>query len=372
MGITVRKKPISNGRLSLYLDFYPPIIDENGKTTRREFLKRYVYVKPKKESEKRHNKEQLIFADEIRIAREKEFFVSGGRKRKSTTKGKDFIAYFNSLTEKRIDSNGNHGNWKSALKYLKDFTNNSCATTDIDIQFCKEFKEYLLNAQKLNTVKGLKLSQNSAVSYFNKFRAAVREAYKDKLLDTNPIDDIKGIKQQESIREFLTKEELQLLVNTECELEALKKAALFSALTGLRWSDIAELRWGDIQTTEGESFIHISMKKTGDSLLHEISEKAVQILGTPESRETKIFEGLKYSDHNNHKLKLWLLKAGIHKKITFHNFRHTYATILLNSGIDILTVSKMLGHKNIQTTMIYTKVLTETKRKAANIIDLDL
>lgn len=54
---------------------------------------------------------------------------------------------------------------------------------------------------------------------------------------------------------------------------------------------------------------------------------------------------------------------GIHKKITHHNFRHTYDTLLLNKGVDIYTVSKMLGHTKIETTMIYAKVLSETRVK---------
>ena len=90
------------------------------------------------------------------------------------------------------------------------------------------------------------------------------------------------------------------------------------------------------------------------------------------NQNDKIFDGLKYSDSNNDKLKRWVLKAGIHKKITLHNFRHTYATLLLNNGADILTVSKMLGHKKLETTMLYAKVLSETKIQAANIVDINL
>jgi integrase len=132
------------------------------------------------------------------------------------------------------------------------------------------------------------------------------------------------------------------------------------------------LTWSDIQKTSSGYFLHIIQKKTQDIIMHPINEKAVYILGEKGKSNEKVFEGLKYSDSNNDKIKRWVLKAGINKKITLHNFRHTYATIMLNKGADIVIVSKMLGHKNIATTMIYSKVLSETKVNAAKLIDIEL
>ncbi|MGZ4078747.1 MAG: site-specific integrase, partial [Bacteroidia bacterium] len=132
-------------------------------------------------------------------------------------------------------------------------------------------------------------------------------------------------------------------------------------------------KWGDIQHTEDKGyFLHITQQKTQDVMVHPINDKAVQLLGKFGDPNETIFHGLKYNDSNNDRLKRWILKAGIEKKITLHNFRHTYATLILNKGADIFTVSKLLGHKNIKTTMIYSKLLTETKVTAANLIDIDL
>jgi site-specific recombinase XerD len=71
-------------------------------------------------------------------------------------------------------------------------------------------------------------------------------------------------------------------------------------------------------------------------------------------------------------LKKWLETNGIKKKITFHCFRHTFATLQLSSGTDIYTVSKMLGHTNVKTTQIYAKVVDKKKEKAANAIKLNI
>ena len=64
--------------------------------------------------------------------------------------------------------------------------------------------------------------------------------------------------------------------------------------------------------------------------------------------------------------------SGITKHITFHCFRHTFATLQLANGTDIYTVSKMLGHTNVRTTQIYTKVVDEKKEDAADAIRIDL
>lgn len=373
MGVHLRKKKIANGRESLFLDFYPPIKGSNGKFTRREYLNRYIYEKPKTAEQKRHNQENINFAEGVKNKREKDILNEQDGIFNSQNKKRDFLVFFQHLCDKRRESDGNYGNWLSTLKYLNAFTGEKCKMGDLTEDFCNNFKNYLLNADRLNTVKGLKLSNNSALSYFNKFRCAVNDAFDARLLNENPLRNIKGIKEKETVREFLTQEELQLLVKTDCDLESLKNVALFSALTGLRWSDIEKLTWGDVQKTTSGYFLHISQVKPGVVIVHPINNTAVNLLGERGKLSERIFEGLKYSDSNNNKLKRWVLKAGIHKKITLHNFRHTYATLLHSKGVDIFTISKLLGHTDIRsTTRTYTKVLSQTKINAANLIDIEL
>jgi integrase len=129
-----------------------------------------------------------------------------------------------------------------------------------------------------------------------------------------------------------------------------KRAALFSALTGLRHCDIQKLRWKEISIDGNQARLNFTQQKTKGVEYTPISEQALQLCGEPEKPEKFVFEDLPDPYWISHPLKKWLIAAGIKKKITFHCFRHTYETLQLSSGTDIYTVSKMLGHTNVKTT----------------------
>jgi integrase len=102
-----------------------------------------------------------------------------------------------------------------------------------------------------------------------------------------------------------------------------------------------------------------------------ISQQAFQLCGEPRLPGQLVFEDLPNPSWNSCPLKKWVECAGIKKNITFHCFRHTFATLQLSSGTDIYTVSKMLGHTNVKTIEIYAKVIDEKKNKASQEIQLE-
>jgi len=404
--VKLRQKPISHGRNSLYLDFYPAIPHpKTGKKTRREFLGLYVHIdkdeirkdlktlkddskmikqrnllkslSPLSPIEKKHNQETLKIAQSIRQQRENELnkpeiynkFEKEQLKRKKLGE-KNFIKYVQGLADKRNDSNRN--NWLSALEYLKEYAGEDLTFADLDEKLLEGFKEHLLTA-KSRRRKNIRLSQNSASSYFLKIKKALKQAYKDGNLITNLSDRIEPIKVKEVRREFLSLEELNSLVHTPCNEPLLKTAALFSALTGLRFSDIAKLKWKELRYSDEYGHrIYFDQKKTNGVEYHDISEQAYKLLGEPGEPEDKVFEGLTYSAYSNTNLHQWIGAAGITRHITFHAFRHTYATLQLANGTDITTLRDMLGHKDIKTTLVYAKVIDQARRDAANRIKLDL
>ena len=375
--VKLRQKVISKDRQSLYLDFYPAIPHaETGELTRREFLGLYLFDKAKTPIDKQHNKETLQLAEQIRQKRDnhinKPEIYTGYEKEQLKIKeqGKqNFVTYFKKLADKRKASNYN--NWISAYHYLETFTKGNLKFADLNETFCNDFRQYLLTTKRSKSNKTI-LSQNTALSYFNKLKAALKQAYKDGYLQNDLNGKIESIKQAETQRNFLTIEELNSLVKTDCQNPLLKRAALFSALTGLRFSDIQKLVWGELEYIEGNGyFIRFKQQKTKGVEMMPISEQAYNLLGERKEINDQIFEGLTYSAYLNKHLYQWIGAAGISKMITFHCFRHTFATLQLSKGTDIYTVSKMLGHRELKTTQIYAKIIDQTKREAANKIQLD-
>lgn len=376
--VSLREKPISKGRKSLYLDFYPAISHpETGEPTRREFLGLYIFEKAKSPFDKQHNIETQKIGESIRQQREnllnKPEIYSQYEKEQLRIKElgeRCFVDYFRKLANKRKASN--HDNWVSALKYLEDFTKGKLKFAELNEKFLEDFKEYLQNTKSKKSDKST-LATNSAVSYFNKIKAALKQAYKDGILQNDINAKVQPIKAAETRREYLTIEELNKLVKTPCNNDLLKRAALFSALTGLRFSDIEKMVWSELQYIEGQGhFLNFNQKKTKGVEVLPISEQAFSFCGNPGTPNAKVFEGLEYSAYHNKHLFQWIGAAGITKDITFHCFRHTFATLQLFNGTDIYTVSKMLGHKDLKTTQIYAKIVDQSKREAADKIKLDI
>jgi integrase len=376
--VTLRQKPISKGRSSLFLDYYPPITHpETGEPTRREFLGMYVLDKPKNPQEKMHNKEILKIAEGIRQKKEnrlnKPEIYTAYEQEQLRIKEQGvicFVEYFKQLADKRKASN--HDNWVSAYYYLVRFTKGHLKFADLNEKFLNDFKDYLLTTQSIKSDKNT-LAQNSALSYFNKVKATLKQAYKDGILQTDLNERVEPIKPAETRRNYLTLEELNRLAQTPCNNPLLKRVALFSALTGLRFSDLKNLVWGQIhQRQDGGRVIQFTQQKTKGIEDLPISEQAYSLMGEPGKATDKVFPGLNYSAYENKHLYQWIGASGITKNITFHCFRHTYATLQLSLGTDIYTVSKMLGHRDLKTTQIYAKIVDKLKQDASNKIQIDL
>ncbi|WP_161891167.1 site-specific integrase [Pontibacter russatus] len=370
--VKLRGKPISQGRQTLYLDYYPPISHpETGKLTRREFLSLYIYDKPKASLDKEHNKETKALAENIRAKRQIE--VQNGQygflhKKKLSTQ---FIDYYKEEAKKRTGSNSD--NWNSSIYYIEEFFNEGLKISELNSNLCNEYRNFILTAPSQRSKEKKPLSRNSAVSYFNKFKATLKQAYKEGYLQSDLNVKVQSIKPEETHREYLTLEELQRLYNTKCELPIMKRAAIFSALTGLRFSDIQKLLWSELQQSNAEGYyIQFRQQKTKGVEVLPIPENAMKLTGERGEPTDLVFKGLEYSASNNNILKDWIKKATINKSITFHCFRHTYATLQLSLGTDIYTVSKLLGHRELKTTQIYAKVVDKAKREAANRIRLEL
>lgn len=377
--VKLRKRKITGERQSLYLDFYPAIVNpENGEESRREYLGMYIFNSTRNPLDKAHNTNTLQLAEQIRQKRESDLnkpeiynTLEQEQLKKNKRQDGDFIAYFKKLAEKKNYSN--RFIWLGSCDFLKLYKKNGLKFSDIDPELCNGFIEFLQTTKSKKSDK-VQLSENSIKTYYDKFRSALKQAYKDGYLSENIADKTDAVKQAETQRNYLTLEELNALVKTDCRSAEIKTQALFSALTGLRRSDIQKLIWGEVQHEEGSGYlIRFMQKKTGGSETLPITEQAFNLLGERKQPTDNVFTLIQETNQReNRYLAKWVLDAGISKKITFHCFRHTFATLQLSMGTDIYTVSKMLGHKDLNTTQIYAKIIDETKRTASNRIKLEM
>jgi integrase len=362
------KENLEKGRpvkVSLYLMYH------FGPNQKREYewLDLFLYDKPKNQIQKDHNKQTWQLAETIKAKKMLEDQTSAHGFVSKIKSRICFVAYFKTLVDKK-ESTGNYGNWLSTYRHLVDFRKGKALPLEtLNERFLEAFREYLLSCKVRKGKSLAKLNQNSAASYFNKVRAALRVAFKEKMIKENPAMRVKCISEHSTHRQFLTFEELQKLAQTECKLPVMKKMLLVSALTGLRCSDLKKLKWSDIKYSEQDGYsIQYTQQKTTKAEILPIANHVVKMLGEKTEMSDDIFPNFKYSAYNNNVLKKFVRDAGINKDITLHNGRHSYACLQLSMGTDINTIRDLLGHSNLKTTMIYVKVLDINKIKAANKI----
>lgn len=371
MKITLKERKLASGKISLSIEYY-----KGSETTpegkrrhirENENLKMFLYGEPTNATQKKKNKETLIVAKKILAIREAEFY-QGRFNIKNTAKSKRrFLDFFIEKVEEKSDSPKNYGNWSATLVHLKRHIPSSTIFEEIDESFVKRVRNYF--DKEAHTKSNLPLALNSKYSYFNKFKAALRAAFNEGYLSINYAAKAKSFEQAESQREYLTFNEVQVLAKIDCKYDVLKRAFLFSCLTGLRWSDINTMTWSEVRDEEDDvSRVNFRQQKTDGVEYLYISKQARELLGERKEPESRVFIGLKYSAVYNNEIVRWCNRAGISKHITFHSARHTNAVLLLENGADIYTVSKRLGHREIRTTAIYAKIVDLKMKEASNLI----
>lgn len=364
--IRLRQRKMPTGNISLYLDIYL-----NGRRT-YEYLKMYL-VPELTRADREKNRETMKLADAVRAKRVVELRNGQFGFQPTTSPSIRFFDYYRAMCEKRLgtESRGNWGNWYSCLHHLKKYEKRETITfADITPEWVQGFKDYLENEAVAwghdfrKRIKDKPLARNSKLSYFNKLRACLNQAIEEGIILTNPMRGIDGFKPEEGTRMYLTLDEVRKLAATECEYPQIKAAFLFSCLTGLRRSDVLRLTWGDVHKQGEFTRIIFRQKKTSGQEYLDISPQAAELMGERGLPDEHVFTDIHSPSCTNNTLKLWVAKAGINKTITFHCGRHTFATLMLDIGTDIYTVSKLLGHRDLSTTQIYAKVMDKNKQAA--------
>lgn len=328
---------------------------------RHEYLGIYLIKNPRTKQDRETNAQKLSQAEAIRAMREISLINEQYGFLDRTRLKMSFVKYYEHVSKEHSQD------WQLAFKHFNDFCKGECLVSEVTVPFCKRFMEYLKTAKYRNDETKV-LSVNTQSTYWSYFKFALKRAFADKVMSEDLTPYLDSIEKTEVHREFLTLDEVRSLVAAPCKNETAKRASLFSCLSGLRMSDILALDWSNIRIhPDGGHAISIRTQKTKAEALLPISEEAYSLLGEPD-------EGLVFKDMSASKLARalpdWLAAAGITKHISFHCFRHTYATLLVSSKVPIYTVSAMMTHKNVSTTQIYAHMVDEEKRSASNAIRL--
>jgi integrase len=240
-----------------------------------------------------------------------------------------------------------------------------------DITLDKVTPESISRYRSKRLADGVKLQtiRYELIILSHAFNIAVREWQWVRL---NPMKFIKMPRQENKIERWLTHEE-QEKVLSHCE-DWLKQLVIFDLHTGLRMNELLNLRWQDVDLMRKTAVIIES--KNHEKRTLPLNEVAIEVLrDTSASSRIISMEGYVFTRDGKkiakHELQYYFKRAVKRAKIAhcrFHDLRHTFATRLAQSGIDIYKIAKLLGHKDIKTTQRYAHHCPESLRDGVNIL----
>lgn len=346
--VRLREKKLKDGSRSLYLDIYA-----DGERC-YEFLKLYL-VPERTRADRQKNAETMRLAEIIRSQRTVE--VERRRYDLSTDDKTTLDGYLRAYREE-LKMQGKRTEILRTLinTIAKKYGGKRLANIGADT--LSDIKDY---------IGALPIARNTKAIYFAKLRTALFKAVKEGKMRLETVAAVKCFALTDTEREYLTMDEVRRLAAAPCRAEVVKRAFLFSCLTGLRCIDINALTWGNVQMGEGGiTRIMFRQHKTKKREWLDITPQAVELMGERRGDADKVF---KMRTRPNDYLSDWAAAAGITgKHVTFHTARHTFAVMMLELDVNIATIQKLLGHKSLATTMIYAKVVDKSKREAVGKI----
>ncbi len=280
---------------------------------------------------------------------------------------KELICYHNT-SQVLVPKPGTMKNYYSTERYLHKFLENKLNLSDIflkqlNYRFITDFEQYLRTYQPKKARKTC--SNNGIMKHLERLMKMVNLAVKPEWLEKDPFRNYK-LNFHKTERSYLTERELRLIEETTFRgagYEKVKDVFLFSCYTGLSYIDVKELKSHQLVLgIDGNLWIHTKREKTNETIKIPLLPKAKMILekyksGLQKDVLEKVLPVFSNQKTNSY-LKVITKACGIHKHVTFHTARHTFATtITLSNGVPIETVSKMLGHTKLTTTQIYARVL---------------
>ena len=369
--VKIRFRNTNDGGKSIFLDYAL-----NGKR-KFEFLKLYL-LPGKGKVVKAHNDNVMLMAQARKGQRLQDLQDDIRMSELSAPQGSSvrFCEYVEQLCEKENITEKTKKAYRNMARFVKEFYTDRMTFRKIDRNFLKDFILRLIDYTPVyhyKSKKGKRLGNNIMVAVYSVLRSVIGKAYRDGILPSNPTEEFKVsdyVKGTETERAYLELEELKKFAAVETRHLLEKQAFVFSCICGLRVSDVRKLTWGDIKKVGDDYKIEIRQKKTRDRLSNPLSPEILHWLPerSDEVSSSDIVFPLVAEQYVNDKIREIAKEAGIHKHLSFHSARHTCATMMLTLGVDLYTVSKLLGHRRVITTQIYGNIVDKKKREAVDMI----
>lgn len=254
--------------------------------------------------------------------------------------------YLQNVVCGKVDNTSYYKYCQNRLKlqeYLKTLDKKDIKLRDITPSFIEGFQAFLLMKLKINTA-------NKQLKMFKKILAF---AVKERHLEVNPFQ--MTLREEKLDYDVLSKEEVNNLYQVQfldSRIEQIRDMFVFQCYTGLAYSDMAQLTAEDIK----DDIIIGRRQKTDVQYVVPLLPIAKEIL-EKYNYQLPIISNQKYNQY----LKVLADAAGMKKKLHSHLARHTFATLLLNNGVDMKTISRTLGHSSMKITeKIYASMLNDT------------
>lgn len=330
--MNIIKRPNSKGdKITFYYDY-------GRKPGQRPSTGIFIYTKPKDLTERNHNKQALalIKVKESQLTIEQQAIGTAFIPlHKFKTNFLDYFVEFVELNKRK----GNRHLTNSLKQFKKFIKGDFIAPIDITENFCKRFRQYLLD----------KFTGETPLNYYSRFKWAVNAAASDGYFLKSPTEKVFAKSNPSTnLKENLEVDEYLKLLKTPCFNEEVSCAFIFSCYTGLRWVDVKKMKWTDLQgnilTTR------IIQAKTGQPVTLTLHPIAVAIFERQRNRKAVDIRKSEYvfalpsADGANKIVNEWVRRASISKYITWSCARLSFSILLQDENVDDATVAYLLGH----------------------------
>ena len=381
----LKQKILSDGTISLYLDYYlgrVEVLDEEtgekkSKVQRkREYLHLTLLSNPRTPIERKNNKEILAVALSIREQKEKELKENKHGFKFAKDREINILQYFQiyineyQKKDKRMV--------QLAFNRFSDFLKDTPKYQSLSMWIRPEHLNKEMMLEFVDYLKSRSRGEGAHTIYA-RFKKFIKTCVERDVIMKNPCDGVSIPVSKGLTKEILSPEEIQRLIDTKDYRENpnIRRAFLMSLCCGMRFCDLKTLTFESVDYTN--RLLRFDQSKTqGHSsqsqVIIPLNDTLLEIIGKPSNpgnRSELVFQLPSY-EMCLKALQHWTKRAGITKHISWHCGRHSFACNILNNGANIKVVSSLLGHSSLQHTEKYLRAVDALKQDAINSLNFKL